>query len=231
MTCEMAHLDGAYVLGSLSPSERQQFERHLRGCADCARSVQELAGLPGLLTRVDPDMRTSRPETEPVPETLLPALAAEIRRAQRRRAFVTAGFAAAAVVVLIVSVAVMGFFDSDPEPGSPGTALAPPRGEAMTAVGETPMSASVAFAPMPWGTRLDVTCSYEIDAAEYGTPREATYALVVRTAAGGTEQIATWRSIPGRTMSLTAATAAGLGDITSVQVRTARGEPVLKLTE
>ena len=66
MTCEMAHLDGAYVLGSLSPSERQQFERHLRVCVDCARSVQELAGLPGLLTRVDLDMRTSRADVQPV---------------------------------------------------------------------------------------------------------------------------------------------------------------------
>ena len=99
----------------------------------------------------------------------------------------------------------------------------------MTPVGETPMSARVVFEPMPWGPRVDVTCSYEVDAAEYGPPREATYSLVVRTADGGPEQIATWRSIPGRTMSLAAATAATTSDITSVEMRTADGKPVLKL--
>ena len=31
MTCRFAHLDGAYVLGSLSPAERLEFETHLPG--------------------------------------------------------------------------------------------------------------------------------------------------------------------------------------------------------
>ena len=53
MTCPFAHDDAAYVLGSLSPGERLDFERHLAGCAECARSVRALAGMPGLLDRVD----------------------------------------------------------------------------------------------------------------------------------------------------------------------------------
>ena len=36
--------------------------------------MRELAGLPGLLARVDPDVLESAPHVEPVPETLLPAL-------------------------------------------------------------------------------------------------------------------------------------------------------------
>ena len=36
MTCELAHLDGAYVLGALSPAERLAFERHLPSCAACS---------------------------------------------------------------------------------------------------------------------------------------------------------------------------------------------------
>ena len=51
MSCEFAHHDGAYVLGSLSPADRSAFERHLAGCADCALGVRELAGLPGLLAQ------------------------------------------------------------------------------------------------------------------------------------------------------------------------------------
>ena len=53
MSCELADRDGAYVLGSLSPTERKEFEQHLAGCKECARNVRQLAGLPGLLARVD----------------------------------------------------------------------------------------------------------------------------------------------------------------------------------
>ena len=70
------------------------------------------------------------------------------------------------------------------------------------------MSASLAFETMAWGTRLDLTCSYAVDGAEYGPPREATYSMFVGTRDGGPEQVATWRSVPGRTMRLAAATAA-----------------------
>ncbi|WP_425955706.1 anti-sigma factor family protein [Xylanimonas sp. McL0601] len=42
--------DGAYVLGSLSPTERREFEAHLATCDACRRAVAELAGLPGLLS-------------------------------------------------------------------------------------------------------------------------------------------------------------------------------------
>ena len=49
MSCEFAHFGGPYVLGSLSPADRSAFERHLAGCAECAQSVSEFAGLPGLL--------------------------------------------------------------------------------------------------------------------------------------------------------------------------------------
>lgn len=48
-----AHSDGAYVLGALSPVERQHFEQHMTRCKRCRGAVSELAGLPGLLARAD----------------------------------------------------------------------------------------------------------------------------------------------------------------------------------
>ena len=89
MTCEHAHLDGAYVLGALSPSERLDFERHLAGCAECSRSVRELAGLPGLLAQVDVgDLEPAA--VPPLPPTLLPSLVREVRGSQRRRSVLVA---------------------------------------------------------------------------------------------------------------------------------------------
>src|SRR5438128_9463850 len=98
MTCPQAHLDGAYVLGSLSPAERQEFEQHLGSCEECARSVREVAGLPGLLFRVDRAV-LAQDETEPVPATLLPSLVREVRRRRRRTVLAVAGAAAAAAVI------------------------------------------------------------------------------------------------------------------------------------
>ena len=49
---EFATWDAAYVLGALSPTERREFEAHLRECDRCSEAVSELAGMPGILSRV-----------------------------------------------------------------------------------------------------------------------------------------------------------------------------------
>ncbi len=102
MRCEHAEQDGAYVLGALSPAERLDFERHLATCEECARSVRELAGLPGLLSRVDAAVleEPSDAAAPPVPDALLTNLVREVSRTQRRRRFVTAGLAAAAILAI-----------------------------------------------------------------------------------------------------------------------------------
>src|SRR5690606_26259909 len=53
-----ASYDAAYVLGALSPRDRQEFEQHLRECAECAQGVRELAGMPGLLAKVPGELVT-----------------------------------------------------------------------------------------------------------------------------------------------------------------------------
>ncbi|MGH3561381.1 MAG: carotenoid oxygenase family protein, partial [Mycobacterium sp.] len=50
---EYARWDAAYVLGSLSADDRQQFEVHLDGCPSCREAVAELADLPTLLSLLD----------------------------------------------------------------------------------------------------------------------------------------------------------------------------------
>ncbi|MEQ6903775.1 zf-HC2 domain-containing protein, partial [Nocardioides sp. YIM 152588] len=79
-----AHDDAAYVLGALSPEERRAFEEHLTGCAECARAVREVAGVPGLLARLDASAFAVPEELPPVPDTLLPRLLARVRRRRRR---------------------------------------------------------------------------------------------------------------------------------------------------
>jgi hypothetical protein len=225
MSCLFTEWDGAYVLGSLSPSDRLQFEQHLASCDDCARGVRELAGMPGLLGRVGTGVLETPAVDEPVPGTLLPALVHEVRRTQRRRRAVGAAVGlAAAAVVAIVGLAVGG-----DDPGSPSAPVAA-AGQDMESVGGAPVHATVALESVAWGTRLDLTCTYEPGGDRYRSPRTVTYAVFVRTRDGGTEQVGTWRSVQGKTMRLTAATATSRADIASVEVRTTQGKPVLRLT-
>lgn len=243
MSCEYAHLDGSYVLGALAPAERQEFERHLEGCAECSSAVRRLAGLPGLLARVDPDVLTSPQVEEAPPDTLLPALVREVRRSRRRRGYALAGAAAAAAAtVALGSLALAGDLGGNDTPAagpstgistSSSTGPAVPStspGHEMVAVGQVTMRATVAHQDVPWGTRLHLTCSYGTDGDPYHSgPSAASYALYVRTHDGRAEQVATWRALPGRTMTLDAATASRWTEIASVEVRTADGQPVLKL--
>ena len=228
--CEYAELDGSYVLGALSPTERQEYEKHLATCKDCARSVRELAGLPGLLSRVDPIILEPAPAMEPVPETLLPSLVHEVTRSRRRRLYGVAGLAAAAVVAIGL-VVVQGIAGDDTPPAASPPVASPSvlPGLDMSPVGDAPVTASVAFTPVTWGTKLDLTCSYEPTPGEYQMPRRVTYGLFVINRDGSAEQVGTWSALDGRTMRLTAATAARRADIASVEVRTTDGRPVLKL--
>ena len=233
MSCAYAELDGSYVLGALSPTERQEYEKHLATCADCARAVRELAGLPGLLARVDQVVLETPPAMEPVPGTLLPSLVHEVQRARRRRLVTTVAVGAAAAVA--VGVVLLQGLDGDdpavtsaPSP-SPSPSATEPVGLSMVPLHHAPVTATVAFTPVMWGTRLDLTCSYETTSGEYQTPRRVTYGLFVVNRDGSAEQLGTWSAVGGRTMRITAATAARRVDIASVEVRTTDGRPVLRL--
>jgi hypothetical protein len=89
------------------------------------------------------------------------------------------------------------------------------------------MTASVALTSVPWGTRLDLTCSYPRGAVGY---ESGAYALVVRTKSGHTQRVATWNGLPGKSMQVSGATKAWKKDIRSVEVTTLSGSPVAELT-
>lgn len=226
--CPFAHDDAAYVLGALPPAERLAFERHLATCDECSRSVGQLAGIPGLLARVPLDAVESPPEPVPVPPSLLPTLVGEVRRQARRRRWATGLAAAAAVAVVAGGTAAVVSSTRDDAPPVAGPRLA--TAHEMAQLDQDEVDASVAVTSVAWGTRLDLTCSY--DGPTGGYQHDAappTYALVVRTAAGTEEQVATWTALPGRTMHVTGATALAADRITAVEVRTAGGHPVLEL--
>ena len=225
--CPYEMWDGSYVLGSLSPGERREFEAHLDGCEHCSRAVRDLAGLPGLLGRIGPDV-FDEPEPEPVPETLLPRLSRAVRRHQQRRTWLTAGIAAAAAVAVTTGgVLALDHGSTPPTAGNEKPSVVQPSGRIMTQVARDQMTARVALTSVPWGTRLDLTCNYPPGTATY---EGGAYALVVHTKDGRSERVATWNGLPGRSMQVSGATSAWKDDISSVVVTRLGGGPVAELT-
>jgi hypothetical protein len=221
---------GPYVLGALSPADRDEFTEHLSECAVCRGSVEDLAGLPGLLSRVPAsvveELAGQGPPAEPVPplpDTLLPALLRAARSRRRRFALVAAAgaAAAAAAVALVVSLTPLGGHDT-PAPRPPVVAV--PAGAPMRVIGQAPISATLAVTPVGWGTKLDLSCQYQ--GYEFG---DAPYALVVVDRAGAVEQVGTWNAVPGKLVRMSAGTALQRSDIRAVQVRTMTGRTVLDL--
>ena len=221
--------------GALSPAERRDFERHLDGLRRVPRAVRELAGLPGLLSRLDAEEVAGLDDREPMPASLLPELLTEVRRHGRRRRLVliatsgrlrqrgrrragarrrrpahrhrgrSAGVLARSDLVL------------------DGPARRRPADDPARAVpaGSRPPASGVA-----WGTRLSVTCRYLTNPPKDRGPLD--YALVVRTRSGGEEQVGSWRAVPGKQITFAAATRSRPQDIVGVEVRTMSGHPLLR---
>ncbi len=237
MTCRFSHLDGSYVLGALSPAERAAYQRHLPDCAECTRAVDELAGLPTLLARV-PVGDPHRPGAGP-PPTLLPALVRQVRLSTRRRTAAVAAVAAAGGAVLaLATLSISSALDRDAATtaagptATPSSSLPSATGARRLTTGDGgPVTADVALTGVPWGTRLDLVCTWRpgadvggdggapaTDAAGAGAPAAEVYVLVVRTRGGALEQVGTWHPLPDRTMRLSAGTAVPVQDITAVEV-------------
>jgi hypothetical protein len=209
VVCDSA---AAYVLGALPASERAEFETHLTECPDCRHTIADLAGIPGLLSRVSPADLT---DPEHAPDTLVPRLLREVRRSGRRRRLVVGTLAAAAVVLAVAGTALV--VSGDDAPSTPVAT-------AMTAVVPSPVTASVALVSHPWGTAITMECRYD-DASEWSRP----YDLVAVDDAGTSYDLATWVVGPGKTASLTGSVPVQPEHLDRLEIRTTTGQALLRL--
>lgn len=147
------------MLGALVPADRTAYERHLATCRACRDEVAELAGLPGLLGRLDAEAAASvgQPVAAAPPSALDSALAgartARIRTLRRRRWERGLTFAVAACLALFIGVGASMLS----RPAAPTPVLA-----AMSPVVEDPqVTALVGYWPDPkGGTDIRMTCVY-----------------------------------------------------------------------
>ncbi len=224
-----AEWDAAYVLGSLPPDERLEYERHLETCDHCTAAVAELVGLPGLLAKLPADQAVEiaepdgRPDTRP--EGTLAAVAHRVRhRRRRRRVWVatTAGLAVVAAVLggLAVGTAADrgGTVQADRRPS---TSVPTSAGDRYTLTGSQGLDVDLAVSGEQWGTRFDWGCSY--GGKEWSSDGSMMYDLVVVRKDGSVQTVASWSAAGEEARGLSASTDVPRDDIAEVQVRL-RGE-------
>jgi anti-sigma factor RsiW len=244
--------DAAYVLGSLSATDRALFESHLEGCDACMRSLAELSGLPGVLRMLpveDALALMDEPEAPAVPQPApeprdRPALAAAHRVPRRRRRTPSvpgrpplsrrAGgwILAAAAVVLLVGGAGLGsalragvsapVADPSPAASSPLAEGLPADAVSMRSELSDGVTAQLAVTAKPYGTRFDWSCAYA-----GGGVGQGAYDLVAIDDAGSRTVVATWGAGQAESRQLAATSSLPINSIRSVQITPSDSDVVL----
>src|SRR5579875_530107 len=215
---EYATWDAAYVLGSLSASDRREFEAHMDVCPSCRSAVVELSGMPALHSQLDRDELAAIDEADrtggapPVPAELRPSLLARVGWRRRRSRVLTWAAGAAAAVVLAIGV----FVGIQGHSSTPATT--PPQASVsslpMAQVGTKNLASTVSLPAEQWGTYISMKC---VCLAPINAHHD-TLAMVVVRRDGSRSQLATWVAEPGHTATPVGSIATPVNQIASVQV-------------
>lgn len=214
MSCSQSVSLGAYLLGAMSPAERESVERHLDECETCRAEVVGLAPLPGLLSRVSVEDIAEQPVEDPPPPELPPTPRHRSPVLRRRWVFAFVG-----TCLLVLAVAVGGLI----LPGS-----RQPETPAVTAVFTGNDTASgvrgtATVTPRRWGTGVSLRLQY--------VQLSAHCRLVVNARNGTSEVAGSWvatsrlddTDIPG-------ASSVQLNQIASMDVYTSTGKRLVHMT-
>jgi predicted anti-sigma-YlaC factor YlaD len=219
LSCAEARLSlGAYVVGALDPDDRITVEHHLESCPACRDELSDLAGLPGLLARVDvTELLQGEPSAPPELLDRLLAAAATDNRVARRRRFMAA---AAAVAIASAGTAAAAAQIAEGHNTSPPAVTA--QGRVLTAADATThVAARISEQPKNWGTAVRVQLT--------GVPEGETCSLVVVSRSGEHEVAATWKVNYTGDVDVQGASAWAAADIASYAVVTADGEQLVSV--
>jgi Putative zinc-finger len=211
--------DAAYVLGALDSEDRRAFERHLARCPACSAAVAELAGIPGILSKLSTEDAVALLGGDDVAVGVddhlregvhTPGLVQRLAfSASRRRRRIRLGMLGAAVAVVALITVGGVVYTAGQTPVAATVAMVPVQQDAITA--------SLSVTRKAWGTRFDWSCNYPEATGIYSSP--ASYDLVVVEKSGARSVVASWTSVGARAAGLTASSDIAYGDISSVEIR------------
>lgn len=220
--------DAAYVLGSLTSSERREYEAHLETCERCRSAVAEISGVPALLAMMDlEDVRAldeETPETPPLRPEVLDSVLDKVRwRRRRSRWLMSAAVGVAAALLAVGAVIairpeIVGLENYTPQETT--------QAMDMAKVSDTPINASITLTGFGWGTRIDMACSYG-EWGQAGTIPPQNLGMVVVGRDGTHTEVATWLGLSGATALPSATTPMQKDEIAAVQLVSADNGKVL----
>jgi hypothetical protein len=207
------------VLGSLSSTERREFEAHLEVCDRCRTAVADISGMPALLGLLNAEdvqgIDGELAEPPPLRPEVLESVLDKVRWRRRRSRWLTAaavGVAAALLAVgLVVAIRpeVVGLRN--------GETTQPVAQLEMTKRAETSFSATVALSSFAWGTRIDMACTYgQWSGGNHEPPSNLGMVVVGRD--GTRTQVATWLGLSGATALPSGNTPMPKDQIASIQL-------------
>lgn len=209
---------GAYVLGALTPAERDVIDDHVLSCPDCAAEMDALTALPLYLDLVSADevaaMGTGASDADPaLVDRVVAAALAERRHARTRRWLV----AVAAGVVLVAGSTVTGVALSS------GSSASTSEGIPFSATDATThASAQVDVQPKLWGASLSLKLT-GVAAGEHCR-------LVAVGRDGTTDVAASWEVTYRGTATLTGATSFQLSSTAAYDVVTYDGQRLVRVS-
>ena len=216
-----AYDDAAYVLGALDPEDRRAYEQHLASCPICHESVSELAGLPAVLERVDPASLDTL-DTDPVPESLLPRLLAEVGPHRRRRTLriAAAGFLAACLLAALAFGGISIWTDSH----HPQVLVMQPVSPDAAGV-----HATVRLLGDNTATRIRLDCGYLGNPS--GEPAyEPSYRMLVFNRAGARVDLGSWTPQAGEDVQIVRDSPWRRQALSRIEITDTSGEVLLRLS-
>ncbi|KAA8890350.1 zf-HC2 domain-containing protein [Nocardia colli] len=231
--------DAPYVLGSLTRTERREYEEHLAGCPACQAAVAELAGMPGMLAMVEPATAlamidlpeavaphpgSAAPEAGPPVPQLLPRLADAAAKRRRRSRWVSVGAAvAAAAAAVAIAVPVVATVTSS---GNTGTEQVVAE-RSMQPLKPNPVTASFKVVRDNDKTRIVMSCSYGPSNQQYNWNLK----LFVLGTDGSQTELDQWPAGPGTELTIDRTIDKTPDQIRAVEIRLAStGETLLSGT-
>jgi anti-sigma-K factor RskA len=187
----------SYVLGSLSPGERVEFEEHLDTCERCRAEVLDFAPIPALLSLVDLDDLVDPPRGD-LSDAVVERARADLRRLQgSRRRWQRAAGVAAAALVLAASAALFARGNDSGGPDRDQIALSIQTEEAT--IGD------IVADERPWGTYVHLSLD--------GLPERRIYRLWAVDETGGWHEAGSWLPTPDGSARLGGSTHLRLAEI------------------
>jgi hypothetical protein len=221
---------GPYVLGALGPDEARAVEQHLAECADCRREVAELQETKDLLGEVPPEAFLDGPPDDGdlvLQRALRAAREAEPRPAAEQLSRRLRWVPAAAAAAVIAAVALGGGVFIGQRTADPGVSQSPVAGSKQVKATDSTTGATMATIVEPregWSwVKVQVT----------GLEEGAECELVVTGKDGKTYVAGSWlvsEKAAREGSRFGGGVLLPIGEVASVEVRTAEGEHVVTTT-